>query len=595
MADESKIIKQFLGDEDFPIDWDNEGEKGLFWVYDDLHCPQPLSPMYFDIGGWWLTCDHMFRRFGTPFASDWIAKNVNGYLYTAAVPADPDFKVESMEYSNVYYPRVPKDDPEYASKIGAYLGAVLPTYGQNFADWWRDRLVPEMRRNFDYLEDRIDRWEEIPLMEWATILEDAMDIHDRHWKIHWMLNFAQLSATLNLQAVMEEVRGEADPVLLGRLQNSAEDRNWDSIGALWKMKEEIKGDAELSEMFSRDTGTEVLEALEASERGQKFIAERLKPYQREFGWHAVWSHEFIFATRFERAQPVLEVIKGYLETDYDYPSTVKHLAEDIAAASAEILEGLEGEALEKMKAANEINLKMAPLTPDHHFYIDQGSNAHLRLVLVCIGRHLVKMGVLDEADDVIYLKYNELRYFLGDPENFDARSIVATRKAEREAAYTVRPKDWIGTATESQLEFPYLGLWGFPDRLYMEQPEAEDQIAGLAASPGVYQGTAKVVLSVDEFDLVNKGDILVCQMTNPAWVTLFTKISGLVTDAGGLTSHPAVLAREFGIPAVIGTSVATEKIRTGDRLRVNGSTGVVEILAEGDKEGDVIGSDLFKT
>jgi pyruvate,water dikinase len=203
------------------------------------------------------------------------------------------------------------------------------------------------------------------------------------------------------------------------------------------------------------------------------------------------------------------------------------------------------------------------------------------------------MGVLDDADDVIYLRYNELRYFMGDPEGFDAASIIAERKREREAAYTVRPKDWIGTATESQLEFPYLSLWGFPDRLYMEQPEAEDQIAGIAASPGVYQGTAKVVLSVDEFDKVNKGDILVCQMTNPAWVTLFTKISALVTDAGGTVSHPAVLAREFGIPAVIGSSVATQKIKTGDLLRVNGSTGVVEILADDATEGDVVGSDLF--
>jgi phosphohistidine swiveling domain-containing protein len=593
MADESKIVKQFLGDDDFPVDWDNEGEKGLFWVYDDLHCPQPLSPMYFDIGGWWLTCDHMFRRFGTPFAADWIAKNVNGYLYTAAVPADPDFKVEAMEFGNVYYPRIPKGDPDYAAKIGAYLGAVLPTYGENFADWWENRLVPEMRKNFDYLEEKIDRWEEIPLMEWATILEDAMDIHDRHWKIHWMLNFAQLSATLALQAVMEEVRGEADNVLLGRLQNSAKDRNWDSIEALWKMKEEIAGDAELGELFALETGGDVLAALEASERGQTFLAEKLKPYQREFGWHAVWSHEFIFPSRYEKAEPVIEVIKGYVQTDYDYPSTVQHLADDIAAASKELLEGLEGEALEKMNAANAINLKMAPLTPDHHFYIDQGSNAHVRLVLICIGRHLVKMGVLDDANDVVFLKYNELRYFLGDPEGFDAASIITERKAEREVAYTVRPKDWIGTATESQLEFPYLSLWGFPDRLYLEQPEAEDQIGGLAASPGVYQGTAKVVLSVDEFDQVNKGDILVCQMTNPAWVTLFTKISGLVTDAGGLVSHPAVLAREFGIPAVIGTSVATQKIKTGDRLRVNGSTGIVEILAEEIKEGDVVGSDLF--
>ena len=81
-------------------------------------------------------------------------------------------------------------------------------------------------------------------------------------------------------------------------------------------------------------------------------------------------------------------------------------------------------------------------------------------------------------------------------------------------------------------------------------------------------------------------EILVCQMTNPAWVVLFTKIGGLVTDTGGTTSHPAVLSREFGIPAVIGTSVATHRISTGDRVRVNGSTGTVEVLARAGTGGE---------
>ena len=67
-------------------------------------------------------------------------------------------------------------------------------------------------------------------------------------------------------------------------------------------------------------------------------------------------------------------------------------------------------------------------------------------------------------------------------------------------------------------------------------------------------------------------------MTNPAWVVLFTKITALVTDAGGTVSHPAVLSREFGIPAVVGASVATQQIKNGDRIRVNGTTGLVEIL-----------------
>jgi phosphoenolpyruvate synthase/pyruvate phosphate dikinase len=94
---------------------------------------------------------------------------------------------------------------------------------------------------------------------------------------------------------------------------------------------------------------------------------------------------------------------------------------------------------------------------------------------------------------------------------------------------------------------------------------------------------------------VGKGEILVCQMTNPAWVTLFTKIIGLVADAGGASSHPAVLSREFGIPAVIGTSVATQRIKTGDRVRVNGSTGVVDILPEDYQARETPASDLLGT
>jgi pyruvate,water dikinase len=559
------------------VEWTSETEKDLFWVYDDLHCPHPLSPMYFDIGGWWLSCDHMFRRFGTPFATDWLAKKVNGYLYTAAIPAEAGIKVDSMEYGFNITPVVPID-PDYAAKIGTYLGAVLPTYGLEFATWWRERLVPEMDRNFAYLEGKLDHEDEMSLMQLACLLEDAIDIHDRHWKIHWMLNFAQLSATLNLRAVMEKVHGKIDEQLLGRLQNSAKDRNWDSIEALWKMKQEVKADLVLSAAFKAETAGDIIAALKTTERGVQFIAERVTPYQREYGWHAVWSHEFIFPTVREQMEPVIELVRGYVETDYDYPTTIAALAADIKSAAEEILQGLAGDGYDEMKAANDINLRMAPLTPDHHFYIDQGANAHVRLVLIAIGKKLVAQGVLDAPDDVVYFKYNELRVFMGNPAGMDGRALVAERKAERATAYTFRPKEWVGTVTKTQLAFPYLNLWGFPDKFYREASTVAGQINGIGGSPGVVEGIARVVLHEDQFDDVRAGDILVCQMTNPAWVVLFTKIVGLVTDAGGTVSHPAVLSREFGIPAVVGTSVATEQIKNGDRVRINGTTGVVEIL-----------------
>ena len=83
MAVAEEVLGTFHGSDEFPIEW-QEGEKELFWIYDDLHIPNPVSPMFFDIGGWWLTCDHMFRRFGTPFACDWIAKEMI---------SDPEYKI----------------------------------------------------------------------------------------------------------------------------------------------------------------------------------------------------------------------------------------------------------------------------------------------------------------------------------------------------------------------------------------------------------------------------------------------------------------------------------------------------------------------
>ena len=567
-----EVLGSFHGSDEFPIEW-KEGEDELFWIYDDLHCPNPVSPMFFDIGGWWLTCDHMFRRFGTPFACDWVAKEINGYVYTAAVPADSRIHSEASEYQSRYVPRVP-DDPEHAATIGTYLGWVLPHYAGNFLDWWRDRLRPEIERNFEYL-DGFDIGS-TGFVELAVLLEDAIDIHDRHWKIHWMLNFAQFASTQALNGLLAEEKGEAAAALMGRLQSSVEDRNWDSIEDLWKMKEEIKADTELAAAFEGETATHIVAALEDSDAGRRFLEERVLAHQKAFGYKAIWSHEFAFTTWREDPAPMLEAVRGYLATDYDYPANIASVRDDLEAAKREALDGVDNP---ELTAALERSLSMNPLTPDHHFYIDQGTNARLRLVLIAIGEKLVEAGTLDDAEDVMYLRYNELRLLMADQEALDARGLIGDRRDAREDAFEKRPPSWVGTATQTALDFPYNALWGFPEKFHAGEPATTGEVKGLAASPGVVEGPARYVTSLDEFDQVKDGEILVCRMTNPAWVVLFTKITGLVTEAGGVVSHPAVVAREFGIPAVVGTTNAGDRIATGDRVRVNGSTGVVEILS----------------
>ena len=183
-------------------------------------------------------------------------------------------------------------------------------------------------------------------------------------------------------------------------------------------------------------------------------------------------------------EPVIELVRGYLATDYDFPSAIEAMRLDIEAASREILDGLTGEALEEMRAANAVNLRMAPLTPDHHFYIDQGANAHLRLVLMEVGRKLVEAGRLDQPDDVMFLRYNELRGLIGSadgdrgPGDRRRRAGASARPPQR-----VHPRDWVGTVTPSQLAFPYLVNWGYPDRFHqtpVRRPADDHRPRGIA-------------------------------------------------------------------------------------------------------------------
>ena len=129
--DNSKVLAQFLGDESFPVEWKDEKEKGLFWWFDDNHCPFPISPMYFSLDGWWgPTCEYLFRRFDIPSGVTWEAKRVNGYVYTA---------IESR-------------DAKDAEESGKYYGWIMPTYAENFLDWWENRYLPETLNNFMYVD-----------------------------------------------------------------------------------------------------------------------------------------------------------------------------------------------------------------------------------------------------------------------------------------------------------------------------------------------------------------------------------------------------------------------------------------------------------
>src|SRR3984957_18415336 len=120
-------------------------------------------------------------------------------------------------------------------------------------------------------------------------------------------------------------------------------------------------------------------------------------------------------------------------------------------------------------------------------------------------------------------------------------------------------------------------LWGVTtERVHKwsRQTNSGSELNGAAAAPGVVEGIARVVASVDELADVKDGEILVCGSTSPAWAPIFPKLGATVTDVGGVMSHAAIVAREYKLPAVVGTGRATALLKTGQRIRVDGTTGV---------------------
>jgi len=188
----------------------------------------------------------------------------------------------------------------------------------------------------------------------------------------------------------------------------------------------------------------------------------------EYGNKSMYTHEYLATTWRENPTPIVEGLRGYLSSDYDYPKDVQQLRENRAKAIAEMWSLVPAETSQadrdNLQSSLDLALKMTPLTPDHHFYMDQGTYARVRLVFMAIGRKLVAQGVFTQPDDVFYLKYHELRVLSANDKAFDAKSLVKQRRATREKAFNERAKYWVGTITHWSLyEEPYKqGLWAGP-------------------------------------------------------------------------------------------------------------------------------------
>ena len=231
------------------------------------------------------------------------------------------------------------------------------------------------------------------------------------------------------------------------------------------------------------------------------------------------------------------------------------------------------------------------LTEDHTYYIDFNGFGWVRRVIRQFGLRLMEQGRLHFANDVFYLTIQELQHMITDAA-LDCAALATSRRAEALYWSAYPAPHALGTrpinppyvySADARRMARYLGavVDGDPEDNELPAQTATDILRGQPGSAGRVRGTARVIHSLADAQRLQPGEILVTTTTAPPWTPLFLTAAGLVTDAGGLLSHGAVVSREYRIPAVVGTRYATQVIRDGAIIEVDGSQGWVRILSGG--------------
>ena len=253
----------------------------------------------------------------------------------------------------------------------------------------------------------------------------------------------------------------------------------------------------------------------------------------------------------------------------------------------------------EMRSAFDESLALArmvfPYVENHHFYIDHRYMTIFWNKVREFGALLTRHGFLANEEDVFLLRHDEVRSALEElrlhwssggaavargPRRWP--SLVERRRAIYDAMCAWAPPPALGRPPAEMTDPITVMLWGVTNERVQEWLSSDDDTAdvltGCAASPGVAEGFARVLLRIDQLAELEDGEILVAPVTSPSWTPVFHRIAGAVLDTGGIMCHAAIVAREYGLPAIVGTGTGTRRIKTGDRVRIDAGTGVVTIL-----------------
>ncbi len=566
-------------------------DRDHFWFADTMQYAKVQFPFDSIVveAAWLGLSQYASRIFSFPFGLGMDVRIVNGYAYTTSIPVT---------------------DPEEIERRAALFQERTQHYYQNWDELyenWKKKIqvvIDEMKALEFPLLDEFDVEEVITeargrssgydlVTNYRRLVDLFMLVHQYHFE---MLNIGYAAYGVFFQ-FCKEAFPEVNEQDVARMVAGFEViafRPDDELRNLARLAVEL----DIDHLFNSDKpGEEILKDIVDAPGGDRWIKDFEKAKDPWFNYSMgsgfyhddkIWINDITVPIQ-NIARYAATLRKG---GSIDRSLEKLHKERDeIAAAYRALLDDEQAKGFDDLLNLSRL---VFPYLEEHTFFIEHWSQTLLWNQMRKVGQACVHLDLIDDAEDIFYLNRFEIDQALFDAVHAWAigiparagrkhRDLIENRKTIVDALSNEPPVPALGVPPEEVTDPIMTMLWGITSRqvelwLKASGSESDGTINGFAGSPGVIEGKARLVRSVEDLARVEQGDIIVCSITSPSWVSAFQVAGGVVSDSGGMMSHAAIVCREYGIPAVVGTGIATQQIKDGQPLRLDGSGGVVTFL-----------------
>lgn len=549
----------------FEFDEDNDLKNYTVWLCDMVHGVPLWKPLYIGMGwNYYLWGIQMAAEMlHLPTSKGWDYRVVNGYCYPTIIEATEE--------------EAKQREPIFRERIKPYL--------EDFEGVW-EPLKAELMRMYQQLKEsrgikKYDDIKKIENYELRLLFEDFLVVNRREGEIHMLMMIPAYYVSGLFQEMWLDLFGTPGPIdpLYAKLMTGFDSALFRENKQIWRLGGRVV-ELGLDQLFqATEDNEQLLAKLEESDAGRKWL-EEYREFLEVHGWRCERMHGWETPTWLEKPSLGIPSIKVALAARgaYSLDEKREQAVKERAEAEKEVLARVPVDKREWFEALMRTAQKAGYWSEDHTPYSDLYCCALGRWITIEYGRRFAEAGCIDDPEDVYFLLPEDFRKAAIPMGKVNLRPYVEQRKREYEQNLKAEVKPFIGNIERAGEMIGKDVTISVSAQAPIVREELRADLYGAAAAPGVVEGVARVIMSEDKLAELKPGEILVAPGTAAPWTPAFEIIRGVITDGGGSMSHPVIVAREYGIPCVAGSTEATRKIRTGDRVRIDGNLGVVYIL-----------------